>query len=110
MPPKKNAAAVTATIKKKGPSYANSMQNLYLKHYEDAVEKYGPKSVVLMQVGGFFEMYDVLSVETNKWAANVQGIAELCGSSVQPKPTADPDKQTFFWCYRDWETDRKSVV
>ena len=92
MPPRKNATGV-----KKGPSYATSMQALYLKHYEEAVSKYGPKTVILMQVGGFFEMYDVLTVETGTWAANVQGIAELCGSAVQPKPAADPGKQTFFW-------------
>lgn len=93
MPPRKNAA----TTKKKGPSYATSMQALYLKHYEEGVAKYGPKTVILMQVGGFFEMYDVLTVETGTWAANVQGIAELCGSAVQPKPAAEVGKQTFFW-------------
>jgi DNA mismatch repair protein MutS len=92
MPPRKNATGV-----KKGPSYATSMQALYLKHYQEQCAKFGPKTVVLMQVGGFFEMYDILTVETGVWAANVQGIAELCGSAVQPKPAAEPGKQTFFW-------------
>jgi DNA mismatch repair protein MutS len=92
MPPRKNATGV-----KKGPSYATSMQVLYLKHYQEQCAKYGPKTVVLMQIGGFFEMYDVLTVETGVWAANVQSIAELCGSAVQPKPSSDPGKQTFFW-------------
>lgn len=97
MPPRKNASAAAAKGVKKGPSYATSMQSLYLKHYSAQCVRFGPKTVVLMQVGGFFEMYDVLTVETGAWAANVQGIAELCGSSVQPKPAADPGKQTFFW-------------
>lgn len=97
MPPRKNAASA-ASAAKKGPSYASSMQALYLKHYEDQCTKYGKKTVVLMQVGGFFEMYDIYNIETGTWAANVQSIAELCGSSVQPKSsTADPGKQTFFW-------------
>ena len=96
MPPRK-ATAATAAAKKKGPSYASSMQALYFKHLADARAKYGGKTVVLMQVGSFFEMYDVLTVSTGIWEANVQTIAELCGSSVQPKPTGDPDRQTFFW-------------
>ena len=81
---------------KKKSTNAN-MQSLYLKHFEEACAKYGAKTVILMQVGGFFEMYDVLTVETGVWAANAQQIAELCGSAVQPKPTSDPGKQTFFW-------------
>lgn len=96
MPPRKNASAAGKAIKK-GPSYATSMQSLYLKHYVEYCAKYGPKTVVLMQVGGFFEMYDILTLETGVWAANVQQIAELCGSAVQPKPAAEPGKQTFFW-------------
>jgi DNA mismatch repair protein MutS len=103
MPPRKNASAASAKggAAKKGPSYATSMQALYLKHYAEQCARFGPKTVVLMQVGGFFEMYDLLTVDgeaEGAWAANVQGIAELCGSSVQPKPVAaDPGKQTFFW-------------
>ena len=31
--------------------------NLYLKHHQDANDKYG-KSIVLMQVGGFSEIYN----------------------------------------------------
>lgn len=106
MPPRKNATGAA----KKGPSYATSMQSLYLKQYDEAVKKYGPKTVVLMQVGGFYEMYDVLTVETGTWAANVQAIAELCGSAVQPKPAAEPGKQTFFWGFPEAALEKYEPV
>jgi len=96
---------------KKGPSYATSMQALYFKHYQEAVEKLGAKTVVLLQVGGFFEMYDVLTLETGAWVANVQQIAELCGSSVQPKPSAaDPGKQTFFWGFPEGALEKYEPI
>lgn len=88
---------VTSKKKASTAGLSQSMQSLYLKHLEEQRIRYGSRTVVLMQVGVFFEMYDVLTVETGEWAANVQSIAELCGSSVQPKSTSDPGKQTFFW-------------
>ena len=87
------------------------MQALYFKHYQESVAKLGAKTVVLLQVGGFFEMYDVLTIETGAWVANVQQIAELCGSSVQPKPSAaDPGKQTFFWGFPEGALEKYEPI
>ena len=88
MPPKKQ---------KGSPANSESMENLYIKHYEEQRGKYGEKTAILLQVGRFFEMYDSQVVATGKTATNLQTLAEVCGCAVEPKPTADPARRKLFW-------------
>lgn len=97
MPPKRASKKMASTDGSDSPSYATSMEQLYLKHYAEQVAASGPQSVVLLQVGGFFEMYDQADKETGKSLANVQAIAELCGSTIEFKPSHDPSKHRIFW-------------
>ena len=92
MPPKRlKTVAATAAVA------ADSMDALYFRHYTEQVAKHGAQTAILLQVGKFFEMYDSVDVATGCARANVQQIAELCGSCVEPKPTADPTRRRLFW-------------
>jgi len=84
MPPKKRAVA-------------ESMEAVYFKHYDEQVAMHGPHTAILLQVGKFFELYDSVDVSTGISRANVQTIVELCGTTVEPKPTADPATMRIFW-------------
>ena len=83
--------------KVKLPANTDSMESLYLRHYKEQTAVYGPHTAILLQVGRFFEMYDAVDTATGNTAANVQVLAEICGCSVEPKPTNDPAKQRIFW-------------
>ena len=54
MPPRRTAVAKQATR----VSNPTSFHNQYIALYKEYSEKYGKRVAVLLQVGGFFEMYD----------------------------------------------------
>ena len=93
MPAKK----AVAKAKKGAPANSESMESLYLKHYQEETSKYGAKTAILLQVGRFFEMYDSLTVATGATNTNMQALAEICGCAVEPKTTADPARLKLFW-------------
>jgi DNA mismatch repair protein MutS len=107
MPPKsaksKKAAKTVEAIGGAGglATVANSavraMEQLYFKHYDQNVAKFGAKTAILLQVGKFFEIYDQVQVATGVSRTNVQTLAELCGCSVDPKPNSDPTYHRLFW-------------
>ena len=78
------------------------MENLYFKLFDEHVLKSGPKTAILLQVGVFFEVYDSVDKETGQARTNVQALAELCGCSVEPKPSTDPTKTRLFWGFPDY--------
>jgi DNA mismatch repair protein MutS len=58
---------------------------MYRKYYEVWAahrEKYGPRTALLYQVGGFFEIYDTENLTTGTTQANIREIAELCQLSL----------------------------
>ena len=77
-----------------------STRPMYRK-YADAwrlySEKYGPRTAVLYQVGGFFEIYDTENLTTGATEANIREIAELCQLSLTVHPVVgDTAAQTLF--------------
>jgi DNA mismatch repair protein MutS len=75
-----------------------STRPMYRK-YADAwrlySEKYGPRTAVLYQVGGFFEIYDTENLTTGATEANIREIAELCQLSLTVH-AVDSTTQTLF--------------
>lgn len=82
---------------KKGSSGLTTMYSLYLKHYLEASAKYGPKTAIFLQVGGFYELYDTLVVATGEWRANCMKLAELCSLSHAPNVSEDPAFECYCW-------------
>ena len=56
----------------------------YINYTNQFTEKYGPKTVVFMQVGDFFELYAVQN-ESERAGADIYKIAELCNIQVSRK-------------------------
>lgn len=72
---------------------------MYRKYYEvwaEHREKYGPRTALLYQVGGFFEIYDTENLTTGTTQANIREIAELCQLSLTVHPIEGSDSQTLF--------------
>lgn len=71
---------------------------MYRKYYEvwsAHAAKYGPKTALLYQVGGFFEIYDTENLTTGATQANIREIAELCQLSLTTHEV-DGGAQTLF--------------
>lgn len=76
-----------------------STRPMYRKYYEVWAahrEKYGPRTALLYQVGGFFEIYDTENLTTGTTQANIREIAELCQLSLTVHPIEGSDSQTLF--------------
>ena len=72
---------------------------MYRKYYEvwsQHAAKYGPRTALLYQVGGFFEIYDTENLTTGSTKANIREIAEICQFSLTQHVVDGGDTQTLF--------------
>ena len=73
------------------------MYQKYYKVWADHAAKYGPRTALLYQVGGFFELYDTENLTTGSTQANIRDIAELCQLSLTTHAVeGSSDLQTLF--------------
>jgi len=71
---------------------------MYRKYHEvwsTHAANYGPKTALLYQVGGFFEIYDTENLTTGTTQANIREVAELCQLSLTQHVVED-GRQTLF--------------
>lgn len=76
-----------------------STRPMYRKYYDVWAahrDKYGQRTALLYQVGGFFEIYDTENLTTGTTQANIREIAELCQLSLTVHPVEGSDAQTLF--------------
>lgn len=58
----------------------------YLKYTKEHEEKYGKKSMVLLQCGSFFEVYGIMSNETGEYLnSKIVEFSEVCQMNIGPK-------------------------
>lgn len=73
---------------------------MYRKYYDvwkAHADKYGPRTALLYQVGGFFEIYDTENLASGTTQANIREIAELCQLSLTVHPVdGATDIQSLF--------------
>jgi len=65
---------------------------MYRKYYEvwsAHSATYGPRTALLYQVGGFFEIYDTENLTTGTTQANIREIADLCQLSLTQHDVGD---------------------
>lgn len=94
MPPKAvKPKAASAAVSGLG----SAMEQLYFKHFDDHVARFGPKTAILLEVGKFFEFYDYVHIATGVPRTNVQILAELCGCVAEPRASSDPAYHRLFW-------------
>lgn len=90
----------------------------YFTHQRDAFKKYGPRTVVWMEVGTFFEMYglrDPLSREIDATFSPIVDVAEICNQlTVTDKHLSfsiDKISRTVVMAgFRDYAIDRYSAL
>ena len=61
------------------------MVNEYLDYTKKWEREYGEKTLVLMQVGSFFEAYGLLDKDNNIYGSNITAFAEICEMTISRK-------------------------
>jgi DNA mismatch repair protein MutS len=73
------------------------MYQKYATVWAEHKERYGLRTALLYQVGGFFELYDTENLTTGTTEANIRDIAELCQLSLTSHAVEGaPHLQTLF--------------
>jgi DNA mismatch repair protein MutS len=62
--------------------FTDSMFRLYSNLFNEHAAKYGSLTAIFLQVGGFYELYDIESLATGESVCNVREIAKLCNFSI----------------------------
>ena len=77
----------------------------YLKITNEYKEKYGPNTLLLMQVGAFFEIYDLKNDNDEKFS-NMKDICNLCQLNYSEKKNIVNGKQVLMAGFRDYSLDK----
>lgn len=79
----------------------------YFKYSDELKEKYGEKTIVMMQVGAFYEMYGLLNSETNEiTGSNSAAVCALCELSLVKKNVCVGKKNVMQSGFRDYQLDK----
>jgi len=85
----------------------------YFKHTKKYTSEYGAKTVVLMQVGAFFEVYGLKDAECNISGSCINEFSSICGLNVSEKTTfefvdtVDKKKKVILMAgFRDFMIDK----
>ena len=79
----------------------------YLNLTKEYIEKYGKNTVVLMQVGSFFEIYALKSPSTNVISgSNLEDVCQLCGLNYAEKKICVGESNVLMAGVRDYVLDK----
>jgi DNA mismatch repair protein MutS len=70
---------------------------LYRKFYETYSKKYGPNTCILLLVGKFYEVYDLLDPVTGSPYTSMKRAVEIMNIALKEKPEYGPNKETGLW-------------
>ena len=79
----------------------------YLKKTEDLINKYGKKSIVLIQVGAFYEVYGLKDDTTDQiTGSNIKDFATSCELAISHKNICVGKKNVVMAGFRDYMIDK----
>jgi len=84
-----------------------SLVNTYLKYTCELKKNYGEKSIVLMQVGAFYEVYGLQHPETNEiTGSDISQFSSLCELAISHKNICVGKKNVLMAGVRDYMLDK----
>jgi DNA mismatch repair protein MutS len=79
----------------------------YVKITKEYQEKYGERTILLMQVGAFFEVYGLKSDTTGQISGSkIVDFTETCGLNISEKKVTFDKKQVLMAGFRDYTLDK----
>lgn len=87
---------------------SNSMQTEYFRLTELMMKRYGPNTILFMQVGAFFEIYATKSPETGKITrSRIEEVSAICGGlAITDKKQMHGKDLVVMAGFRDYSLDR----
>ena len=70
---------------------------LYRKFYETYSKQYGPNTCILLLVGKFYEVYDLIHPESGNPHTSMKRAVEIMNIALKEKPNYGPNKETGLW-------------
>jgi len=70
---------------------------LYRKFYETYSKQYGPNTCILLLVGKFYEVYDLIDPESGNPHTSMKRAVEIMNIALKEKPNYGPNKETGLW-------------
>ncbi len=83
----------------------NSIYDIYFNETEHYVKEYGEKTIVLMQVGGFFEMYGYREDDQIN-GSSIDEVCDYCGFSISEKKSLYNDCQLVMAGVPEYSIDK----
>lgn len=70
---------------------------LYRKFYETYSKQYGPNTCILLLVGKFYEVYDLIDPESGNPHTSAKRAVEIMNIALKEKPNNGPNNETGLW-------------
>jgi DNA mismatch repair protein MutS len=74
-----------------------NLTSLYRKFYETYSKKYGVNTCILLLVGKFYELYDLVDPTTNTPFTSMRKAIEMMNIALKEKPNYGPNKELGLW-------------
>lgn len=74
-----------------------NLTSVYRKFYETYSKKYGPDTCILLLVGKFYELYDLVDPTTNTPFTSMRRAIEMMNIALKEKPNYGPKKEMGLW-------------
>jgi DNA mismatch repair protein MutS len=78
----------------------------YFQHTKNYTALYGDQTVVLMQVGAFFEVYGLKDSENNIAESRIEDFSEVCQLNISEKKIVYDGRQVVMAGFRDFTIDK----
>jgi DNA mismatch repair protein MutS len=73
------------------------MYEEYIQRWKEAQASYGPATALFLQVGGFYELYDIIDSKTGETQTNVKKVIDILGIQLKVKKEDAPQKQDGYF-------------
>jgi len=85
---------------------SNNIMTEYLKITKEYVEKYGENTVLLMQVGAFFEVYGMRDNAGNIVGSKIEEFSQICQLNISDKKIFYDNKPLVMAGFRDYTLEK----
>jgi DNA mismatch repair protein MutS len=92
--------------KEKDSSDTNKITKYYFDLTKEYSEKYGEKTIILLQVGAFFEVYALKDENGNITESQIEEFCNICQLNLADKKLSYGSKQVLMAGFRDYVLDK----
>jgi DNA mismatch repair protein MutS len=101
-----NKSMTKINNKEKDSGETNKITKYYFDLTKEYSEKYGEKTIVLLQVGAFFEVYALKDENGNITESQIEEFCNICQLNIADKKLTYGSKQVLMAGFRDYVLDK----